>query len=335
MSGNGKQGSLEFGAAEGAFQERLNMLNLALSRIQADIYVCRLCERVYYFTHGGVSGESLVKTYDELASRPLWLCCSRSKARHTVGLARHRGLLAAAENRYATGGQKANGYRIDWQGVRAILHGGRGGSQARPRSEDRATEHGSGEARPGVSPEHPPVLLEQGGALPEAPPCSIETPLLSNNSSLSFSKAPSPVPDPDPERGALWKLPVELSVIPELAEACEVPVDPLPPGKLVYGVWSPLVEKHLRAPASMLVWYRRQLSVPDPWFRAANLAEGILIAAAGIYASRASPHEIRKTRVALFVHTATYAAKNGDWRRVLRYVPAAAAAIHPSEVSHG
>ncbi len=324
-----RQGRLGFSEAEGSFQERLNLVNLALQRIEADIYLCRLLERVFYLTHGGVEGETVVKTHEELAARPLWLCCSRSKARCTVGLARHHGLLTVEENRYATGGQKANGYAIDWEGIRAILHGGRGGSQGRPRRSDRPAASGlSGEDRqglPGASSGHPPALIDHPRASTEQGGASLEAPLKKNLSSI-FSESSSPVPVPGratAKPGDREKLPEALAIVPELAEASRRPVTGRPVGKLVYGVFAVLQERHLGQAATLVAWYRMQLSLPDPVLTGAVEAEAILVTAAGLYALRLPARDVRKSRVGVFVHTVT----RRDWRRVLRYVPEAAEAV--------
>lgn len=311
------QGQLAFDLAEASFQDRLNLVNLSLQRIEADIYLCRLMERVFYLTHGGQEGETVVKTYEELAARPLWLCCSRSKARSTVGLARHCGLLTVTENRYATGGQQANGYAVDWEGVRRILHGGRSGSQDRSRRGERRAEHGGPGAstgHPHALIKHPPVTTEHRGAL-------LRQPSLDNHSSI-FSESSSPVPDPDPEarnREVGYELPEELAIVPELREAAGRVVAKRPLGSLAYGAFAKFQERHLANANTLLEWHGRQLSLPDPVL-GPTLAEAILCVAAGLYAARLPAQEIRKSRVAVFVHTVA----KGDWRRVLRYVPEAA-----------
>lgn len=317
-----RQGALEFAQAEAAFADRQNLVNLALQRIEADIFLCRLLERVFYLTHGGREGESVVKSYSELAARPLWLCCSTSKARSTVGLARHYGLLKVSEDRYASGGQKANHYAIDWEGVRAILHGGRAGSQGRPRGANGSQAQGGPGAptrHPPASIEHPHASTEQGGVLLEHP--SLDNLFLISSESLF----PDPVPEPVPARASdLRKLPEELAIVPELHEAACRTVCPRPVGKLAYGAFASIEERHLKQPGALVAWYAHQLSLPEPVLDGANFAEAILVVAAGMFAARLPAAEVRRSRVGIFVHTVT----RRDWRRVLRYVPPAAEAVN-------
>lgn len=312
------QEELRFDEAEAGFHERLNMVNLALQRIEADIYLCRLLERVFHLTQGGVAGQAVLKSHDELASRPLWLCCSKSKARSTVGAARHYGLLVVEENRYASTGQRANSYSIDWEGIRRILHGGSDGSQGRPRRSDR---NASGEAQGGASRKHPPALPRHGPASTEQGPALLEHP----SGDLFLISKRSPVPGPAPDRetvpGVFLRHP-ELRLVPELAEAGDREVAPRPVGKLAYGAFAAIEERHLRRAWSLMQWHAQQLSLPAP-IVGASLAEMILVVAAGLYAIKLPHAEVRKSRVAVFCDVVS----RQRWRRVLRHVPAAAEAV--------
>lgn len=107
-----------------------------------------------------------------------------------------------------------------------------------------------------------------------------------------------------------------IEQVPELREAAATVCEPLPVGALARGPWAVLTEKHLSVTGTMLDWYRRQLSLPDPVLPGGNEAELLLILASGLRAARLPAAEVRQSRVGVFVGIVSKRA----WRRVLRYV---------------
>lgn len=141
------QRELPFAEAECSRADRSNLLGLAMLKIGVDAAEARLLDWIFAVTDGGIRGE-LKKNYDELSSRPRGMCCSRNKARAAVERLEHRGVIDVHRNRYRSGGQDANAYRINWEGVRAVIGLGPGAT----------TEH------PGATTEHPPAATRQGDA---------------------------------------------------------------------------------------------------------------------------------------------------------------------------
>jgi len=164
-----RQTRLEFGAAEGQWEERRQRLGLALIAVDCDAELSRLCEYVFRLTEGGSAG-SVIKPHDELAARPWRMCCSRAKARSTVSRAVSLGLIRRTEQRYISQGQRANAYEIDWQGIERILIERASGRRIPQFALAAACQE------PGALPEHPPALPEHPGALPEHPPALPEHP---------------------------------------------------------------------------------------------------------------------------------------------------------------
>lgn len=111
---------------ETTLADRKNLLGRALAKVECDCHLKRLVLWVFDSTAGGTAGE-LNKTHQDLAARPWGLCCSASMARKVMTRARSLGLIAVTEHRDHTGGQQANGYTIDWAGVRRLL-----GTQSAP-----------------------------------------------------------------------------------------------------------------------------------------------------------------------------------------------------------
>lgn len=118
-SGDYTQQSLPFWAAEASHRERQALLDLALLRVDADLYLSVFCHRVSEATNGGASS-SWQQSYQQLASKPRGLCCSVRKARNTVQQAITLGIIAASES-VTSAGQQPNSYRINWPGIHQIL----------------------------------------------------------------------------------------------------------------------------------------------------------------------------------------------------------------------
>lgn len=311
----GLQGELPFADAEASHAERLNLLNLALSRLECDLHLANFVRWVFNATAGGREGE-LLKSYEELASRPNGLCCSYSKARSTVAWALQAGIVRAVEHRYASLGQRANSYTIDWEGVSAVLHAPR---------------------RPGASIEHPPALTRQGPASTRQP---FKEEILSLNSLCNSGPDRRAGPEPakrnheseKPTEGDRGRRPAAISAtedprwsadlreVPELAEAADRPVAPLPAGRLVYGVfgrevWTP---KMLARRGLVVEWFRRQLSAPSP-VAGATEADLLLVLATAIRVASLPDREIKKSRIGMVVCTLI----RREWQPVLPHVPEA------------
>jgi hypothetical protein len=176
-------------------------------------------------------------------------------------------------------------------------------------------------------------LWRQGGVSTEQPPARYGI----NNSSYT-PKFPVPVPEPVPVPGELGldsrkgkdctaavtakqpplaALAGLIEVLPELREAAERFLEPLPPRKLIYGVFAPLRAEHLSDTRTMVNWFRRQLGSPDPVCGPSEF-ELLLILAAAEYTQRTSRAEVRN-RVALFCSIVA----RREWRRALPYIPIA------------
>lgn len=77
-------------------------------------------ETLLLFVHDVAQGEPLRRSYEQLADR---LGVHKRTAQRLVGRLIDLGLLIVETDRYRTGGQRENGYSIDWDGVRAIAFG--------------------------------------------------------------------------------------------------------------------------------------------------------------------------------------------------------------------
>lgn len=310
-----RQGELPFAQAEGSHAERLNLLNLALSRLECDLHLANFVRWIFATTAGGREGE-LLKSYEELASRPNGLCCSYSKARSTVAWALQAGIVRAAEHRYVSLGQKANSYTIDWEGVSAVLH----------------------------APRRPGAFIEQGGALTRQGPASTRQPFKEEILSLNSlcNSGPDRKAGPQPaKRNHEGKKPTEgdrgrgsaaisatedprwsaiFREVPELAEAADRRVAPLPAGQLVYGVfsreaWTP---RMLERRGLVVEWFRRQLSAPSP-VAGATEVDLLLVLATAIRVASLPDREVKKSRIGMLVCTII----RREWQPVLPHVPAA------------
>lgn len=115
-----QQKDLPFAEADGSRADRRNLLGLAMLQLGVDAAEARFMEWLFNITDGGARGE-LKKCYEELASRPWGMCCSPGKARNVIRRLKSRGVISVHEHIYQHDGQSANSYRIDWDGVRALL----------------------------------------------------------------------------------------------------------------------------------------------------------------------------------------------------------------------
>jgi hypothetical protein len=132
-------------------------------------------------------------------------------------------------------------------------------------------------------------------------------------------KAPGPVPDAEAGTVIWESLPDYVLEQPEIAEAIDRDVDPLPPGELIRGVFTQLSVPDLGSSKAMTLWFRRQLSAPDPVIQGSTEGHLLLVIACGLYAQRLPEHAVRKSRVGVFVSTVC----RREFRRVLKFLPAA------------
>jgi hypothetical protein len=301
------QQDLPFHEGEAAHRERRNTLNLALAKVGCDLHLREFVMLVFNLTSGGVSG-FLKRSYTELTYRPNGLCCALARARRTVFQAISLGFVACHRGRYCTGTHGPNSYRIDWDGIRAIL------GLTSAHSEQGLAHSEQGLAHSEQGPAQGAHLDQNRGAhangLPTRAPASDPplSPLLNSGAGAG-------------DRAVADKWILE---IPELAAAVGRQVHPLPPKSLAYGVFTPIQVEYLGKPLIMLEWHRRQLATARPVCGATE-AHVLLSLAAAIY-SRDMPHEqVRKNRVALFVRTV----RNIERQRydVFAHVPKARASL--------
>lgn len=109
-----------------------------------------------------------------------------------------------------------------------------------------------------------------------------------------------------------------LAEAPELREAAVRPVEPLPAGRLAYGVFAPLKDRDLASPLRVVQWFRMQMGAPRPAIEGTE-AGLLLVLAAARYASGLPKKEIIKTRAAAFVRMVS----RHHWRLALPELPAA------------
>jgi len=202
---------------------------------------------IFNVTHSGTAGE-LTKSYRELAACPWGLCCSESSARRVVRVLKKHGVLAVAENRYQSDGQSANGYSLDWKGIRRLLCPG-GRSAGQPDHLPGQPDHPPGQ------PDHP---FKEITLLPD---------LLLNSDPAG--KAPAGRED-------------FFSEIPELAAAAATQIEPRPVGDCAHGIFRPLSSADILDPTGVVPWFRRQLSAPHP-ATGNTEADVLLVIAAALY----------------------------------------------------
>jgi hypothetical protein len=294
-SDGSEQLSLPFAQAEASQDERRNLLGLALMRVRCDCELSVFVQWVFNVTAGGTHGE-LRKSAEELSNAPWGLCCSPDKARSTARKAFRLGLVGIQEHRDARGSQGANGYVIDWNGVRGLLD----------LSDKRALSH---HPKPGTLAAQGPVLRTQG-------------PMLGAHHTKETTSflLPSCKQESVPDRKAAPRTEFEyfdFADIPELAAAAGQRIAPLPVNSLKYGVWENFDGKKLRTPLALVEWFRRQLSLPKPVCGESE-ANLLLVLASAAYALAMKQADVKKNRVAVFCSTVS----RGKWQRVLFYVPA-------------
>ena len=298
------QKDLPFAEAEGTRAERRALLGRAIVKAEADCQLSVFLQWVFNVTAGGRSDVlGLCKTQLELAYRPWGLCCSRSKAKSTVGRARELGLITAEEARYVSGGQRATTYVIDWPGIWSML-----GIAEQPLAVV-ATEPTP------VATEPTPVLWRPGSVLRE-PPYKETTFFVPSLNSLSL---PVPVPGPMPSNLDL------ITELPILRARRGRPVLPLPIGNAFpAGIFAGLEIQYLRRVESMIRWFRLQLATPQP-VAGPNEAELLLVLAAARHALAVPADQVKKSRPAIFASIVGHGRER--WGRVKTELPAAAAEL--------
>ena len=112
------------------------------------------------------------------------------------------------------------------------------------------------------------------------------------------------------------EIPEELLRLPEIAEAAELTVDPLPAGRLLYGPFRAVQAHDLDSVGRMARWHAQQLALPRP-IASASGAAALLVASAARTAARSPPREIRSNRCAYWA----WLVAGGRWKRVLHHVP--------------
>jgi hypothetical protein len=300
--GDSRQEPLPFGEAEGSFQERKELLGLALLKARADIYLAQFALWVFNATHGGVSG-ALKRTYADLAAAPWGLCCGKTKARETVETARRIGIVAITETRLADGGRGANEYTIDWLGIREVT-GFETVMGAATRHRGAATRHRGAATRHAYKEQHLPDTSESETESESGAP----RPRMVGDDSR-HERAPRMVRVTD----EAW-----LDEVPELREARMRRIAPLPPADLRYGAFRVIRRYDALTNGSLVIWFRRQLGVVRP-ITGDSEADLLLVLAAGLAAAAVPQAEVQKNRLAIFGSTVG----RGLWGKILHHVPAA------------
>lgn len=306
-----EQQELPFAEAAASHAERWNDLVLALSRMgtKCDLYLSRFVRLVFDMTHGGTSGE-LIKSYEALAERPLWLCCSPRKVRSTIEKAERLVLVRVHRRRSYQGSQLDNGYSIDWAGVRAIISGG-------PTGGTSCQGGGTRRQAPGTTCHHIRNRSTSEVQNSETGPGAEPNPRKDfSDSDCGSDGAADGVEN---ETGGVRGLSARLAgQSPVLAKARGRRIVPLPAGGLAHGLWAGLNSRHLRRPLSLVGWHRQQLSTAAPAMGGTE-ADLLLTIAAALYAVSVPEAEVRKNRVAIFVSTLS----RKRWCSVMQFVPQA------------
>jgi hypothetical protein len=297
---------LEFELAEASHAERRNLLGLALMRVECDGVLSAFCQWVFNVTGGGLDG-TLIKSYAELAVRPWGLCCSKSKARSTVDRACRLGIVRRTGESFASGGTKANGYAIDWPGIRRLLD-----MQARP-GNHTPQERVSSQSTP-VSSQSTPVSCGDTPVSSQSTPSNGSHAHARSLFKLSF-KTPDPDPGAEPRPAGVSEEKEEPEI---LAAARSTRVASLPAGDLACGVFrrQDVTLKTLRLPGKLIGWFRRQLSAHKP-ATGDTEADLLLVMAAARYALELRDDEVRSSRVAVFAHIVG----RGAWGRAMPCLP--------------
>ncbi|MDD4888298.1 MAG: hypothetical protein PHU85_00065 [Phycisphaerae bacterium] len=313
----GRQQQLPFGLAEASGDELKNVLGLALMRVASgDCRLAQLCMYVFRVTKGGAAGLVCKKSYKELAAAPYGLCCSREGARKVVARAARFGLIGVREDPYVSGGQAANSYWIDWDGVRRLL------DLSRRPGGDRAP-HG-----PGVPEGHGGVPEGHGG-VPEGHPYKENLLFESLFETRTGPEADPPSMDSDgrpraSKRGVCGGIVVTGPAAPEFwQQARSRRINPLPcTTEFSCGVFRKLALRNLEQVGTLIKWFRCQLSALDPAIGDTE-ADLLFILAAAAYATGLPAESVRRNRVAIFNSTVTRRA----FRKVRPYLPDARAAL--------
>jgi hypothetical protein len=322
------QHSLPFADAEAKAADWTNDLRLALAAVACDLHLRVFVELVHQAGLRGIGTPpedwklyALRKTHRELAAAPLGLCCSPKTVPKIVARARTLGLIKCDESVGASG-QGANYYGIDWVGVGRILK-----RPPRMASADRRAADG----RRGMIPPAPfgsvGVRCASSGPPPltaDPPPLTADPPPLTadpyedyllNNLSPSSNSGTGPGPDPVPESKFQFNFDWHFRHIPELADARERVIAPLPVSRLAYGPLKVIQAAHLHQRLPLTEWWRRQLSLPQP-FTANTEADLLLVLGAAQHAVEKRGAE---NRVAVFCSTVGRGYK-GEWRHAIAFL---------------
>ena len=300
-----KQKELPFLAQDGEEARELrNLLGLAVSRLHGiegrkmTLHVREFLMWIFNATHHGLGGQ-LKKSYLELSQVPWGLCCCEDTVRRAVRLLRRHRLIVVEESRYQSDGQSANGYALDWDGIRSFLG-------------LRQSQSGwSLQERPGVQEAHPykeitplPDSLLNSGPDPEGRgPPRLE----------HFTSGKEPSSGGTAVRDEL------LTTIPELIAAAAIEIEPAEggPGDCQYGVFAPLTACEIAKPLGLVGWFRRQLASPRP--ATGNTEADLLLVIAAALFVRSLPRDDVRRPVGKLVDVIS----RGVWYRALPFVPEA------------
>ena len=317
MSSNGKRpGQPLLVAADEQYQGRRQSLFQALDAVKARLGVTTFVKLVFEKTGGG--SQALSRTYKQFAEAgPDWFGSESAETiRGWVEQATTIGLVTKQATFLREGSRGANQYRINWSGVDAIV------SEHRRRFDDgRADPTTIWQRLQGSS---SPGLPDQTPGLPDQANKSFISCI--NSSCISIpDPEPDPVPVQCPEGWSRKKSRTisigDLARLPEIAANLQRRVQPLPAGDLIHGAFTPLKPKTFERPepsvmaGSLAIWFRRQLSAPQP-ICGDSVAELIVIIASGLYASSLPAVEVKKNRAAVFVTTLS----RELWFRITRFV---------------
>jgi len=280
------------------------MLLSALNRFcSRDLHAKTFVLRVFCVTSGGISGE-LRKTHREIADcSEFGLCCGITKAKQTIRKVYELGFVTIDEHRYKTGGQDANEYRIDWDGVKRLL-----ANNAPPPGKAGASR------LPPVASRLPPVATRQP---------------YKEYLTSSVPSIPEPVPedrtgtDVYPGRGEdpVWTDPwLDLPVLVQAREQVITPMGPTISGSVLRAIQSADLK-----PASLVRWFRRQLDHPAPVL-AGTEAHLLLALAAAVFVVESK--DVRTSPVRWFNSIVS----RRDWRKVLHRIDTAENVMQVPEI---
>jgi hypothetical protein len=352
-----RQTALPFREGEASHAERWNDLVIALYRTgpRCNCELATFVRWVFNATSGGTSGV-LIKSYEELAARPLGLCCSRRTAARTVERAVRLRLVAAAHRLKPDGTQMNNAYTIDWEGVRMRKLGREPSAdltmgvaefttpivksaRALRNTVLAAVERSSDTGPVGTDPtpgDFNEETLESGNDA-----CAPGAQRAGAGVDTRIRMPGAQRAGPDDGRapgahaaGAAIRAPGAhaagadadqeriLAQSPILATARGRRIAPLPANTLVHGVFAGIAERHLQEPFRLVEWHRRQLDTAV-CVQGDTEADLLLTLATAMYAAALPEGAVRRNRVAVFVHTIS----RRKWLRALPYVPQAKALL--------